>query len=225
VYDRIGTEPTPEQALAGSAVYTPEWLAEYDAVVLENVCRRVWRCGPAVMLRWYERNIGERHVDFGPGTGYFLDNCRYGFTRPQIALVDLNPAVLAEAASRLRRFRPVTYQRDVLSKFELGDEKFHSAGLNFLLHCLPGEMARKAQVLDHAREHVVPGGRIFGSTVLMEGVRHNRVARRLLETLNENGTFSNQGDSLDGLEAEIASRFTEHRVVVHGSVALFEARV
>ena len=218
------SEPTARETLAGTAVYTPEWLAEYDAVVLEKVSRQVWRCDPSVMLEWYERNIGSRHVDLGPGTGYFLDKCRHSSPRPRIALVDLNSAVLVEAATRLRRFRPVTFQRDVLSPFALDDEPFHSAGLNFLLHCLPGEMARKARVLDHARAHVVPGGRIFGSTVLMDGVRHSKAARRLLDTLNDRGTFSNRGDSLEGLSAELASRFTDHRLIVHGSVALFEAR-
>lgn len=222
--DRTEIEPTPEETLAGTAVYTSEWLAEYDAVVLESVCRRVWRCDPSVMLEWYERNLGPRHVDLGPGTGYFLDNCQNTSPQRRIALVDLNPEVLVEAATRLRRLRPATFQRDVLFPFELDDERFHSAGLNFLLHCLPGEMARKARVLDHARAHVVPGGRIFGSTVLMDGVRHSKEARRLLDTLNDKGVLSNRGDSLEGLQAELASRFADHRLLVHGSVALFEAR-
>lgn len=222
--DRTGAGPTAAETLAGTAVYTPEWLAEYDATVLENVCRRLWLCDPEVMLHLYERNIGARHVDLGPGTGYFLDKCRHNSPQPRIALVDLNPAVLVEAANRLRRFRPATFQRDVLSPFELDRERFQSAGMNFLLHCLPGEMARKAWVLDHARAHVVPGGRIFGSTVLMDGVRHSMAALRLLDALNDKGTLSNRGDSLEGLRAELASRFTDYRLLVHGSVAVFEAR-
>jgi len=220
----VSDPPTREETLAGTAVYTPEWLAEYDNAVLGEICSRVWCCDRSVMLDWYDRHIGERHVDLGPGTGFFLDNCRHRSPRPRLALVDLNPSVLAEAAGRLRRFGPVTFERDVLAPFDLGAERFDSAGLNFLLHCLPGGMAYKARVLDHVRVHVEPEGWIFGSTVLTDGVTHGPVASRLLESLNESGTFSNRTDSLAGLRAELAARFADVQVVVHGSVALFRAR-
>nr|AHA82007.1 Arm1 [uncultured bacterium] len=222
--EQVDTGPTREEVRAGAAVYTHEWLSEYDAVVLDRICRRVWHCDQAEMLAMYDRNIGGRHLDLGPGTGYFLDHCRHSSPRPRIALVDLNPAVLSEAANRLRRFQPVAFERDVLSPFDLDGERFDSAGLNFLLHCLPGGMAHKAKAFDHARAHVVPGGRVFGSTVLAEGVRHSKEAYRLLDTLNENGTFDNRGDSLRGLETELASRFTDYQLTVRGSVALFTAR-
>lgn len=216
--------PTREETLAGAAVYTPQWLAEYDDAVLGDICRRVWGCDRSLMLDWYNQNIGARHVDLGPGTGYFLDKCRHRSPRTRITLVDLNPSVLAEAAGRLRRFKPVTFERDVLAPLDLGDERFDSAGLNFLLHCLPGGMAYKARVLDHVRAYVVPGGWIFGSTVLADGVPHNPLASRLLDTLNEKGTFSNRNDSLDGLRTELAARFADYQLVVHGSVALFRVR-
>jgi SAM-dependent methyltransferase len=216
--------PTREQVLAGTATYTRRVLSMYDILVLGYICRRVWRCSRVEMLAGYDHNIGARHLDLGPGTGFFLDRCRHRSARPSLALVDLNPTVLAKAATRLRRFRPDTYERDVLAPFDLDGERFDSAGLNFLLHCLPGGMAHKAKVFDHARAHLRPGGRIFGSTVLSEGVSHTPRARKLLDSLNEKGTFDNRDDSLLGLEAELASRFTDFRVTVRGSVALFEAR-
>nr|CAJ42328.1 O-methyl transferase [Streptomyces steffisburgensis] len=222
--DQRETGPTQDQILTGTATYTRRVLSLYDTLVLGVVCRRVWQCDRAEMLAGYDRNIAERHVDLGPGTGFFLDRCRHRTPRPRIALVDLNPLVLKKAATRLRRFAPATYQRDVLSPFELGGERYESAGLNFLLHCLPGGMAHKARVFDHVRAHVVPGGRIFGSTVLAEGVPHGKRAYKLLDSLNEKGTFDNRGDTLSGLEAELDARFTEYRLTVRGSVALFEAR-
>ncbi|MFE5330492.1 class I SAM-dependent methyltransferase [Embleya sp. NPDC056575] len=217
--------PTRDRILAGTATYTRHWLSLYDLVVLGVVCRWVWRCDRAEMLAGYDRNIGARHLDLGPGTGFFLDRCRHRSPSPRIALVDLNPTVLTKASTRLRRFGPDTFERDVLSPFELGGKRFDSAGLNFLLHCLPGGMAHKAKVFDHARAHVVPGGRIFGSTVLATGVAHGKRARKLLDELNEKGTFDNRGDALADLEAELAARFTDYRLTVRGSVALFEARV
>ncbi len=215
--------PTRDKVLAGAAVYTLGWLSEYDEQVLDKICLEVWRCDRAELLAGYDRNIGERHLDLGPGTGFFLDRCRHSSPRPQIALVDLNPAVLAEASERLRRFRPVTFERDVLSPLELGGARFDSAGLNLLLHCLPGGLGHKAKVFDYARAHVVPSGRIFGSTVLAEGVAHSTKAHELLSRLNAMGAFDNQGDSLSALEAELASRFNDYRIIVRGSVAIFEA--
>jgi hypothetical protein len=224
VSDQQEAGPTRDQIFTGTATYTRRVLSMYDVLVLGVICRRVWRCERAEMLAGYDRNIGERHVDLGPGTGFFLDRCRHRTPRPRIALVDLNPLVLKKASARLRRFDPLTFQRDVLSPFELGEERYESAGLNFLLHCLPGGMAHKAKVFDHVRAHVVPGGRIFGSTVLADGVPHSKRAHKLLDSLNEKGTFDNRGDSLSGLDAELAARFTDYRLTVKGSVALFEAR-
>lgn len=216
--------PSREQVLAGTATYTRRVLSIYDILVLGHICRRVWRCDRSVMLAMYNDHIGARHLDLGPGTGFFLDRCQHRAARPAIALVDLNPTVLAKAATRLRRYSPATYERDVLAPFDAGGEQFDSAGLNFLLHCLPGGMEHKAKVLDHARRHVRPGGRIFGSTVLAQGVEHSARAVRLLDSLNQKGTFDNRGDSLNGLEDELAKRFSSFSLSVRGSVALFDAR-
>lgn len=220
-----GTGPTREQILAGTATYTRRVLSFYDILVLGLISRRVWRCGRGEMLELYNRNIGVRHLDLGPGTGFFLDRCRHASPRPRLALVDLNSTVLTKASVRLRRFRPTTFQRDVLTPFDLDGQEYDSAGLNFLLHCLPGGMPHKAKVFDHAAAHVRAGGRIFGSTVLTHDVPHTARARKLLASLNDKGTFDNPDDSLTGLEAELAARFSDYQLVTRGSVALFEARV
>lgn len=223
--DRGRPAPTRDAVLAGTAVYTRQWLSDYDAIVLDKLCAQVWRCDRSVMLSWYDRNIGERHLDLGPGTGFFLDRCHHRTPLPRIALVDLNPVVLAEASARLRRFAPAVFERDVLAPFDVDGEQFDSAGLNFLLHCLPGGMAHKARAFDHVMPHVKPGGRVFGSTVLTSGVTHTEAARGLLDELNGKGTFDNREDSLADLDSELAERFDDYRLVVHGSVALFEAQV
>lgn len=217
--------PSRERVLVGTATYTRGVLSVYDILVLGIICRQVWRCSRRVMQAQYDRNIGRHHLDLGPGTGYFLDHCRHRSDRPELALVDLNPRVLDKASHRLRRFQPAIYQRDVLAPLELGEARFDSAGLSFLLHCLPGGMAHKAKVLDHARAHMQPGGRIFGSTVLSGGVPHTGRAQRMMDSLNTKGTFDNRGDTLSGLETELSARFADYELVVCGSVALFEAQV
>lgn len=211
-------EPTDNQILKGSAVYTPEWLTRYDEEVLDRVSRTVWLCNPELTQAEYERHLGEQHLDLGPGTGFFLDNCS---RTNELGLVDLNSDVLAQCRRRLARFAPTLWQRDILSPFEVDGTRFDSAGMSFLLHCLPGGMKHKARALDHARAHVRPGGTIFGSTVLDEGVKHSSQALALLRELNGTGTFSNRGDSLAALESELSFRTSEYSLSVHGSVALF----
>ncbi|MGK5550294.1 class I SAM-dependent methyltransferase [Actinomadura kijaniata] len=219
------SRPSEEEVRAGAAGYGRAVLASYDLFVLGLVCRMVWRCPRGRMLELYDRNVGARHLDLGPGSGFFLDRCSYPVADPRLTLLDLNEDVLAKTGRRLARFSPVLLSRDVLEPLELGEARFDSAGLNFLLHCLPGGLAHKSSVFDHAAEYVRAGGRIFGSTVLALGVEHGRLAPRALESLNEDRTMSNAEDSLEELDAEMARRFADYRITVRGSVALFEATV
>jgi hypothetical protein len=216
---------TTDEALASAAVYTPRVLAIYDVFVLGVVSGAIWRCSRRQMRRLYDRNLGERHLDLGPSTGFFLDRARFPAARPQLTLVDLNANALDVAARRLRRYRPATVHADVLQPLDLGAARFDSIGLNFLLHCLPGGMARKATVFDHVRPYAAPGARIFGTTVLSGGVRQTGLSRRLIGQFNEEGTFHNADDSLAGLDAELRARFTDYRLTPRGSAAMFEIQL
>ena len=103
-------------------------------------------------------------------------------------------------------------------------EPFDSISLNYVLHCLPGTMAEKAAVFDHLRPLLKPGGVIFGSTLLAEGVTRNLLARRLMAVYNRNGIFCNTADSLSALESALRNRFDEVGLRTAGCAALFWAR-
>ncbi|MFE9355149.1 class I SAM-dependent methyltransferase [Streptomyces olivaceoviridis] len=219
------TEPTQERVLAGVQSYSRRMLAVYDLWILGVVCPAVWHCSRRRMARHYDRNVGARHLDIGPGTGYFLRRCAYPTDTPELTLVDLSPEVLRTASARLAKFRPAWYRRDVLRPLDLGDRRFDSAGMNLLLHCLPGGMAHKAIAFDHILPYMEPGGRVFGSTVLAHGVRHGVLAPKALHALNRDNDMDNADDSLAQLGTELSKRFADHRITVHGSMALFEATV
>jgi hypothetical protein len=68
---------------------------------------------------------------------------------------------------------------------------------------------------------VEPGGVVFGTTILNQGVRHTRLGRTLLRAYNRKGIFSNLDDDLEGLERELARRFDRYDLDVTGGVALF----
>ena len=213
-----------DPAYAGQALYTAGFLRVYDTVVLRFNGHLAWRCPPRRLVRLYDEHVSARHLDIGVGTGYLLDKCRYPTQSPEITLMDLNPAPLQVAAKRLHRYRPKAHQANALEPFGLPAGTFESVGLNWLLHCLPGNIATKSVVFDHAKTVLAPGGVVFGSTVLSGGVRHTAWSRWMMERLNRDGTFTNRDDDLDSLRTELDRRFDSARVEVVGAVGIFSAR-
>src|SRR5207248_475176 len=112
------------------------------------------------------KHVGQRHLDVGPGTGYLLEHARLrGDT--QITLLDPNRDVLAHATRRLARLHPKSLQADVLKSLPMQEnQRFDSAALNYVLHCLPGPPERKAAAVRNVAAVLKPGGVLFGATVL-----------------------------------------------------------
>jgi Methyltransferase domain len=220
----INDQEAAGDARKGAAVYTPFTLALYDLAVLRFSNSFVWECPSQVLLDFYNQHISDRHLDIGVGTGYFLDQCRFPSTSPKIALLDLNPHCLARSAKRLRRYNPSCHMGNVLQRIDIGMSDFDSISLNYLLHCLPGNLASKSIVFSHVKPLLRDGGVIFGATILGEGVRHNLLARQLMKTYNAKGSFSNLSDRQSDLEAGLKAHFDEHTIYLQGSVALFRAR-
>lgn len=215
--------PSADEVKRGAAVYSRATLTWYDFAVLGLACRFVWRAPRTRTQILYDRHVSADHVELGPGTGYFLRRSPRADSLNRLALVDLNDQVLTFASRQLASFRPETYRRDVLRRLDLGGARFGSAGLNFLLHCIPGTLAEKAVVFDRLADVVEPGGCIFGSTVLGPTARHTFAARRLLTRLNKAGVMHNLDDTAEDLDAALAARFPTYRLTTHGSVAFFEA--
>ena len=181
-------------ARKGAAAYTPFTLALYDLAVLRLSNSLVWQCPSHVLLDFYNQHVSGKHLDIGVGTGYFLDKCRFPSSTPTIALFDLNPDSLAKAAKRLRRYNPSCSMGNALDRIDIGMSGFDSISLNYLLHCLPGNLASKSIVFSHVKSLLRDGGVIFGSTILGEGVRHNPLAGQLMKIYNAKGIFSNLSD-------------------------------
>ena len=213
-----------DPAYAGQARYTTGFLRVYDTVVLRFNGHLVWRCPPRRLVRLYDEHVSACHLDIGVGTGYLLDKCRYPAGSPEITLMDLNPVPLKVAAKRLRRYEPKAHLANALEPFGLPAGAFESVGLNWLLHCLPGDMAAKSAVFDHCATVLAPGGVVFGSTVLSGGVPQTRRSRWMIDRLNQDGTFSNRDDDLDSLKTQLDLRFDNPQIEVVGAVGIFSAR-
>jgi hypothetical protein len=113
---------------------------------------------------------------------------------------------------------------NALQRVDINMSGFDSISLNYLLHCLPGNLASKSIVFEHVKPLLRDGGVIFGSTILGEGVRHNPLAKRLMKIYNAKGIFSNLSDRPADLEAGLKAHFDEHTIHIAGCVALFSAR-
>jgi len=218
-----------QDAARGAAVYSGAALALYDAFVLGFSNTFAWKCPSRLLVDFYNQNVSGEHLDVGVGTGYFLNKCRFPVPSPRLTLVDLNPNCLRTASRRVRRHHPAydlagCHLANVLEPLDLGDASFGSIGLNYVMHCLPGDMSTKSAAFANLKPWLKPGGVLFGATILEVGVEHGFLARKLMSVYNAKGIFSNISDSEEGLRAALGEHFEQSSVRVEGSVALFSAR-
>ena len=214
---------TLDQVQAGQAVYTPWTLRAYDAFVLGFSNRFLWRCPTSALMDLYTRNVGDKHLDIGVGTGYFLDKTAWPIADPEITLLDLNSHSLEAAAKRIARHRPRTVIANALTPLTVSGP-FSSVGMNYLLHCLPGKFAEKCVVFDHVRPALAPDATIFGATILQGDAPRSMPAQKLMDFYNRKGIFANAEDTFADLETELRARFRDVRLTRRGAVALFEAK-
>ena len=173
------------------------------------------------MVDRYSRLVGHRHLDVGPGTGYFLDEADLA-EDVELTLLDPNVNVLSHSARRLESMTPHTVEADVLKPLPV-DGPFDSVGLNGVLHCLPGPQQTKTAAVRNIASVLAPDGTLFGMTILGTSAEHSGLARFFLNQLNRQGTFDNLGDTAEGLRQILEESFRHVEVDVDGSVAHFTA--
>ena len=210
-----------DPAYQGQREYTPLFLKIYDPVILSFLAPVAWRCPSARLAEGYRRHLGNRHLDVGPGTGYFLE--RAGIPDgSSVTLLDPNAHVLDHSSVRLRHLDVTTVEADVLKPLPVNGP-FESAALNGVLHCLPGPLSRKAAAVANTAAVLAPEGVLFGATILGRSGRHTRLARRMLEVNNRRGTFDNLGDTEEGLRRILEASFEHVELETVGSMAIFSA--
>lgn len=208
-----------------AAVYSPLVLAIYDAWVLGVSNTYAWKCSTrGVLLPFFERHIGRRHLDVGVGTGYYLDRARIP-SGTHLTLLDSNPNCLAAAQHRLGRRALSLMHHDVTDDLsaKIGS-KFDSISLFYLLHCLSGDVRDKAAAIANLARYLKQDGVLYGATILGPGDAHNLFGRCLMRLYNQRGIFGNRTDTADALKDVLDRHFDDVRLRQHGAVALFEAR-
>jgi hypothetical protein len=140
-----------------------------------------------------------------------------------VTILDPNTNVLRHAASKLARFDVTAVEADVLKPLPV-EGPFESAGMNMVIHCLPGPLTRKALAIQNVAAVLSPTGTLFGATILGRSARHSWLAHRVLTAFNKRGAFDNLDDTEDGLREILRASFEDVEVEVVGSAAIFSAR-
>ena len=211
-----------DPAYRGQADYTPLLLDLYDPIVIGVLSRLFWRCPPEPFLDNYRRNITARHLEIGPGTGYCIVNSGLP-DGSRITILDPNPNVLQHTRRTLTRYDVTAVEADVLRPLPV-EGPFESAGMNMVIHCLPGPLTRKALAIQNISAVLAPTGTLFGATILGRSADHSWLGRRVLSAFNRRRAFDNLDDSETGLREMLAASFEQVDVQVVGSAAVFEAR-
>ena len=210
-----------DPAYKGQAGYNRFLLAIYDPWVLGFMAPVVWKSPIHPGVERYREHMGRRHLDVGPGTGYFIEKAEPA-EGTEITLLDPNPKVLARSSRRLAAWHPATVEADVMKPLPL-EGRFDSAALSFVLHCLRGPQEHKAVAIRNIAAVLEPDGVLFGGTVLGTSAHHSRAARGVLRAFNRQGAFDNLGDTADGLREILEGSFETVDVEVTRSIALFTA--
>jgi hypothetical protein len=205
-------------------IYGAPFLTIYDWYVLGFMNRFVWHCPTRELLGLYDEHVSGHHLDVGVGTGYYLDNCRFPTPAPELVLLDRSVHPLRWAARRLGRYHPRVKAASILAPVEMDGERFDSIGLNYVVHCLPGDLRTKSEAFRNLRALLNPGGVMFGGTLLGRGVPQNVLAHCFRLSANLLGVFGNRRDDLAGLDRELRAHFSTVEITVIGCVALFAAR-
>ena len=210
-----------DPAYKGQADYTPFLLKLYDPIVLGVVAGLVWRVPPEPLLENYRRNIRNHHLDVGPGTGYCIE--RSGLPDgSHVTILDPNTNVLRHTKEKLARFDVTAVEADVLKPLPV-DGPFESAGMNMVIHCLPGPMSRKAPAIRNIADVLSPTGIFFGGTILGRSGDHSWLGHRVLTAFNKHGGFDNLDDSEAGLRDILEASFDRVDIQIVRFAAIFQA--
>jgi hypothetical protein len=124
----------------------------------------------------------------------------------------------------LARYAPEVYRADALAPIKLGARGFDSIAINYVLHCMPGALPEKGVAFANLKPLLNPGGVLFGSTVLRQGVPCDLRARAFMRLFNARRVFCNLQDSLAGLREALQRSFRQMQIDVIGCVAQFSCR-
>jgi hypothetical protein len=114
----------------------------------------------------------------------------------------------------------------VLEPLQIEPADFDTIALNYLLHCLPGDLLSKGAAFRNLKPLLNNnGGVIFGTTILGAGTKRNFLAKILMRAYNSKRIFSNLNDNSADLESILKDSFRDYSIQIVGCVAFFVGRI
>lgn len=220
-----------QEVRRGAGIYSKPVLVIYDTLVVRLSNSVAWRCPSRLMLERYDQLLGRKHLDVGPGTGWYLAHADSP-NDLQLTLMDLNKNSIEHATQRLRAELdggqlsnvPRGLVGNVLEPIPETAGQFDSIAVNYVFHCVPGTWQEKGVAFEHLAQRLDDDGVLFGATILGDDTSHNILGRGLMDLYNHMGIFHNREDDVDGLCAALESAFEDVTLRVVGKVAVFDAR-
>jgi len=179
----------------------------YDLGLYRFISPYIWRCSTKRLLDNYVENVSRNHLEIGVGSGYFLERTLCADFLERLVLLDINRRCLKKSAHRLQEFAPVSYQHNILLPMPADLKKHSSVGMNYVLHCIPGDFLTM----------------FFGATLLNHPVRCGFWPWLMMRLLNGVGIFNNQDHRLAELKEALEATFHDVEISVIGSAAVFRA--
>jgi hypothetical protein len=103
------------------------------------------------------------------------------------------------------------------------EHKFKSIALNYLLHCLPGNLISKNIVFENIKNYLDNDGIVFGTTILGSELPLLSSSRIVSDYYNFKHVFCNSSDSLRDLHITLSKTFETYSISTKGYVAFFNA--
>jgi hypothetical protein len=222
--DKTENTMHPSQLIKSQKYFNPVSLFFYDLILYGFISKYAWGCPTKTLDAHYASHITANHLDVGVGTGFLLDRVAFPSATPRLALMDLSLSCLTKTLTRLARYKPESYEQNILEPITMDIKKFDSIGINSVMHCVPGGFKEKGIAFHHLKSLLNDNGVLFGTTVLSKGVSKNWLSSVFMQFFNYIGVFINNDDSLDELTEVLRSYFQQVDITVVGSTAIFSAR-
>jgi 2-polyprenyl-3-methyl-5-hydroxy-6-metoxy-1,4-benzoquinol methylase len=214
----------PTKLRRSQAYFNEFSLFFYDAVLYGVISKFAWGVSIARLDEHYRRYLSDNHLEVGVGTGFLLNRAPFVSPRPRVGLMDLSQACLDKTRRLVAAYGPICYRQNLLEPIAQPIPPFDSIALNYVMHCVPGSFAEKGIAFAHLAPLLKPGGVLFGSTVLSQGVRKNWLARPFMWLMNALGVFDNRRDNAEELEAALRQHFQIEHFEIVGVTAMFAVR-
>jgi len=199
-------------------------LIFYDFILYGIVSKYAWGSSIQRLDAHYKKYVTSNHLEVGVGTGYLLNRVVFDSTQPRLVLMDLSVPCLEKTKRKVSRYKPTTYVQNLLEPIQHAIPVFDSISINYVMHCIPGNLKEKTIALTHLKTLLSQHGVLFGTTVLSEGVAKNFLAKPAMWLLNLLGVFNNHQDNTQDLKTHLEKNFQVLEFQVVGVTAFFAVK-